>query len=237
MMAAARALSTDGGGAMPTASAGVSLWTSSGDRTSQPTSRAARARAPRPSTESALTGLARQARAGDPAGLEALMSRVRQIAVRYSRARLGSFGAHDLAQDAAQEVCVAVLTALPSYVDRDVPFEAFVYSIAAHKVHDLQRTLFRHGDPVAEPPDRVDEAPTPEERALADDTVARAMELMADLPGHQREILVLRVAVGMSSEETAAALGMSPGAVRVAQHRALTALRDRMDELAQGGAA
>ena len=49
--------------------------------------------------------------------------------------------------------------------------------------------------------------------------------MMATLPPAQREILTLRVALGMSTEETAAAMGMSVGAVRVAQHRALTKLR------------
>ena len=36
---------------------------------------------------------------------------------------------------------------------------------------------------------------------------------------------MLRVIVGMSAEETGRALGMSAGAVRVAQHRALAKLR------------
>jgi RNA polymerase sigma-70 factor (ECF subfamily) len=38
-------------------------------------------------------------------------------------------------------------------------------------------------------------------------------------------LLVLRVLTGLSAEETGAALGMSAGAVRVAQHRALASLR------------
>ena len=37
--------------------------------------------------------------------------------------------------------------------------------------------------------------------------------------------MIMIVALGMSTEETAVALGMTPGAVRVAQHRALTKLR------------
>ena len=41
----------------------------------------------------------------------------------------------------------------------------------------------------------------------------------------QREIVVLRVVVGLSAEETAEAVGSTPGAVRVAQHRALARLR------------
>ena len=52
-----------------------------------------------------------------------------------------------------------------------------------------------------------------------------AGKLLANLPENQRELLVLRVAVGLTAEETGQMLGMSPGAVRVAQHRALSRLR------------
>ena len=39
-------------------------------------------------------------------------------------------------------------------------------------------------------------------------------------------MLVLRVAVGLSAEETGRAMGMTAGAVRVAQHRALVKMRE-----------
>jgi RNA polymerase sigma-70 factor (ECF subfamily) len=54
--------------------------------------------------------------------------------------------------------------------------------------------------------------------------------LLDVLPDRQREILVLRVVLGMSAEETAVAVGSTPGAVRVAQHRALARLRKALDE-------
>ena len=38
--------------------------------------------------------------------------------------------------------------------------------------------------------------------------------------------MVLRVGAGLTAEETGAALGMTAGAVRVAQHRALTKMRE-----------
>ena len=50
---------------------------------------------------------------------------------------------------------------------------------------------------------------------------------MQVLPEKQREILILRIVVGMSAEETAEAVGSTPGAVRVAQHRALAKLKTR----------
>jgi RNA polymerase sigma-70 factor (ECF subfamily) len=54
--------------------------------------------------------------------------------------------------------------------------------------------------------------------------------LLEQLPEKQREIIVLRVVVGLSAEETAEAVGSTPGAVRVAQHRALARLRKNMPE-------
>ena len=48
------------------------------------------------------------------------------------------------------------------------------------------------------------------------------------LPEKQREILTLRIVVGMSAEETAEAVGSTPGAVRVAQHRALARLKSEI---------
>jgi len=60
--------------------------------------------------------------------------------------------------------------------------------------------------------------------------VEQARRLLARLPENQRELLLLRVVSGLSAEETGNVLGMSPGAVRVAQHRALARLR-QMAEL------
>ena len=50
-------------------------------------------------------------------------------------------------------------------------------------------------------------------------------EALLGLSERQREVLVLRLAVGVSADETAEAIGSTPGAVRVTQHRALLRLR------------
>jgi len=172
-----------------------------------------------------LRELAGAAQAADAVAAEHLLARVRQLALRYARARLSRFGAEDLAQDVAQEVCMAVVTALPTYQDRGYPFEAFVYTIAARKLADAQRGLMGGPMPVAELPDRIDEAAGPAAAVLMRDDARRIALLMHQLPDAQREILTLRVAMGLSTEATAAALRMSEGAVRVAQHRALAKLR------------
>src|SRR6478735_2096030 len=173
----------------------------------------------------------------DPLSRDLLLARVRDMAVRYSRVRLGRFGAEDTAQDVAQEVCMAVIAALPTYQERGLPFEAFVYTIISRKLVDAQRAAMRGPAPVPDVPDGPDGAPSPETVAVMRDDAATAMALMRQLPSAQREILTLRVAVGMSTDETAAALGMSAGAIRVAQHRALTRLRAMLAAAGAGGVA
>jgi len=167
---------------------------------------------------------------GDRYAVETLLAMVRPLVVRYCRARVGrqerSFASAD---DVAQEVCLAVLMALPGYRDQGRPFLAFVYGIASHKVADAHRAAARNrAEPVAEVPDEPELEAGPEVRAMRGELSERMARLLRVLPDKQREILVLRVVVGLSAEETAEAVGSTPGAVRVAQHRALTRLRATM---------
>ena len=173
-----------------------------------------------------LRDLAAAAIEGDAKATEELLARIRPMVLRYCRGRLGRLpGAEYAADDAAQEACIAVLTALPRYRDEGRPFEAFVFGIAARKVADVQRSAVRSAVPTENMPDAVDESPGPEAQALSAADAERARVLLSKLPDHLRELLLLRVAVGLSAEETGRALNMTPGAVRVAQHRALARLR------------
>lgn len=164
---------------------------------------------------------------GDRSALAQVLASIRPLVVRYCRARVGAAERGQLsADDVAQEVCLAVMTALPRYQDQGRPFMAFVYGIAAHKVADAHRNAARNkSDPVAEVPDVVSADGSPEERALSSETGRQVNALLQTLPEKHREILVLRLVVGLSAEETAAAVGSTAGAVRVAQHRALAKLK------------
>jgi RNA polymerase sigma-70 factor, ECF subfamily len=173
-----------------------------------------------------LQELSSRAVQGDAVATERLLKLVHRMVRRYCRARLARFpGADHTADDVAQEVCIAVLSALARYREEGRPFEAFVYRIAANKVADAQRAFYRAAVPVAEIPDGPETAAGPEELAVRAGDAQRVRELLSTLPETLRELLVLRVAVGMSAEETGRALGMSAGAVRVAQHRAMQRLR------------
>ncbi len=70
------------------------------------------------------------------------------------------------------------------------------------------------------PPTRCPTGPRPrhgpEQMAIDSESAARMDKLLAALPEKQREIIILRVVVGMSAEETAEAVGSTarrrPGA-------------------------
>jgi RNA polymerase sigma-70 factor, ECF subfamily len=173
-----------------------------------------------------------QAVAGDREALGKVLGIIRPIIVRYCRARIGSAERSGLsADDVAQEVCLAAITALPRYKDQGRPFLAFVYGIAAHKVADAHRAAGRNkADATDSLPDRASSDLGPEQMAIDSESAARMDRLLATLPEKQREIIILRVVVGMSAEETAEAVGSTAGAVRVAQHRAIAKLKAEIGE-------
>lgn len=169
--------------------------------------------------------LVARAGSGDRAAIDRVLTLVHPFALRYCRGRLGHALPGVTAEDLAQQVCLGVLHALPRYQDRGRPFLAFVHRIAVHEVSDAYRAAAR--DPILSElvPDRADPHAGPEERALLGDDVSRLRPLLDRLSPAAREVLLLRVVVGLSAEETAAVVGRSAGSIRTMQHRALTSLR------------
>ncbi|WP_219413594.1 RNA polymerase sigma factor ShbA [Pseudonocardia nigra] len=185
-----------------------------------------------------LDRLVAAAATGDDGAGNRLLAEIQPLVLRYCRARLGRqetvIGSAD---DVAQEVCLAVVNALPGYTIKGLSFRAFVYGIAAHKVTDAFRAIGRNrSDPVADIPDTAVVLDGPEQRLLGRELAERLDDLLHQLTPRQREVLVLRIAVGMSAEETAQSVGSTPGAVRVTQHRALNRLRALLVDPAMAGA-
>ena len=204
-----------------------------------------------------LEDLLASAARGDQDAVNHILRTITPLIVRYCRSRLGrARSSYQSADDIAQEVCLAVVLALPRYHEQGRPFLAYVYRIAANKVVDAHRAETRRrsdpNHPPADPtrtstrPDQVQTAPPhgyrlvhgaqaldteqstfpkPEDYTLQLESLSRTRELLDLLPERQREVLILRVVNGFSAEETAQALLTTPGAIRVAQHRALGQLR------------
>jgi RNA polymerase sigma-70 factor (ECF subfamily) len=149
-----------------------------------------------------LSAIVRWALEGNHAALDQLLAVARPVAARYCRARIGRHGgSYVFADRLARDACQAALAALPTWPDRHASFLAVVYQAAAAEA------------------DRCPPA------ATATGDTGRMAALLAALPTRQRETLVLRVAVGMSVEQTALALGWRTRVVRDVEREALTNLR------------
>jgi RNA polymerase sigma-70 factor (ECF subfamily) len=164
---------------------------------------------------------------GDLVALGNVLEAVRPRVLRYCRTRLDrQNGPLTSPEDVAQEVLLAVCMALPSYQGNGRHFMAFVDGVTADKVADAHRADARRRDePVAQVPDSPEPETGPEQRAMQGELRRRIKQLLDVLPDKQREILILRIVVGLSAYETAEAVGSTVGAVRLDQHRALKRLR------------
>ena len=177
---------------------------------------------------SEIERLTDEAARGDQHAVAELLTQIRPLVVQYCRARLSEDAQPVSADDVAQEVCLFVLTGLPSHGKSS--FLAFVYGVASHKVIDAHRfnSVLRAG-PVADVPELPVTEAGPEEQVLGElENVRwgkRLAKLLGELPEEQRVILVLSVAQDRSVSEVAEALHWAPGAVASARARALRRLR------------
>ncbi|AFM06784.1 sigma-70 family RNA polymerase sigma factor [Corynebacterium pseudotuberculosis] len=181
-------------------------------------------------TETELSSLVPRAAGGDSRSLQRVISIIYPKVLSYARIRL-SGGRHPTPEDVAQEICLAVATSISKFVDQGKPFMAFVYGIASNKVADAHRAYSRDvANPTEDVPETEVELETPESFALVAAGSNRVKELLDLLGDKPREIITLRVFVGLSAEETAEIVGSTPGAVRIAQHRALATLRKALEQ-------
>lgn len=182
-------------------------------------------------TDDQLASLVPLAVDGSRRALQDIMRIIHPQVLRYCRARIGG-GRQPTPEDVAQEVCLAVATAIGGYEDKGKPFMAFVYGIAFNKVTDAHRSMGRDQMlPTEDVPESTDTQATPEEAALALDGSNKVRALLDTLSEKARDIVILRVFVGLSAEETAGIVDSTPGAVRVAQHRALAQLRKAVESV------
>ncbi len=174
-----------------------------------------------------LDRLAVLAARGDEAALGELLRQIHPPVVRFCRAKIGPRGVgQHTAEDIAQEVLIAVCAALKRFRPDETRWMAFVFGITRNKVADAFRSAGRdRSDPVEGVPDSVDVGNGPEIAAVLGTEVAELRELLEQLPELHRTVLVLRIALNYSAEETATVVGSTAGAVRVTQHRALGKLR------------
>jgi RNA polymerase sigma-70 factor, ECF subfamily len=174
-----------------------------------------------------LDELARACRNGNAAAMEALLARVRPSVLRYLFAQ--GLQRADV-EDVAQEVCMAVAQTVPQWQERGSSVWAFVFTVLRRRLADRARAQVRSAQLQPDPPEIPDPRSGPEDMIVHRDGLGELREHLDALPQRQREVLLLRVVVGLTVAETAQAVGLAHGSVHVLQHRAVRALRARLGD-------
>ena len=155
------------------------------------------------------------AREGDELGFAALWRALHPPLLRYLTVR-----GNDAPEDLAAETWLQVIRDLSSFTGGVPEFRAWLFTVARHRAIDQGRArTARPVVPVAE-----GRAASAEVAAVASETTADALRLVATLPPAQAEMVMLRVVEGLDVDAVATLVGKTPGAVRVAVHRGLKSL-------------
>ena len=185
-------------------------------------------------------GLVRRAQQGDAGAFPAIYARYFDRVYAYLRVALNDAGE---AEDATQRVFVAVLEALPQYVDTGRPFRAWLFRIARNRALDHGRAQGR-----VEPEDPTELDRRRDTREAASDADLHALSWTSDedllmlierLPTIQRQALTLRYVLGFDAREIAEIMDRSAESVRQLHSRALRFLEQRLISLGrapEGGA-
>jgi RNA polymerase sigma-70 factor (ECF subfamily) len=134
------------------------------------------------------------------------------------------------AEDLTEEVFFRAWRSLSKYRQKGVPFLAYLFKIARNVLIDFYRRAGRSGGIMSiEEKQITDFNPDPGETAILNIEHQEVRQTLTQLREDYRTVIVLRFLSGLSPEETGQVMGRTPGAVRILQHRALSALRSLLE--------
>jgi len=161
---------------------------------------------------------------GDPDAFAQLWRATHPLLLRYLRITAG-----DAAEDIASETWLKVIKNLDSFSGDEQAFRAWLTVVGRNAARDHARAAGRRPEsPSDELPPLREGGPDAADEALERLGTENALRLLATLPPATAEMVALRVIVGLEPAEVARIVGRTPGAVRVAVHRALASLAQRL---------
>jgi RNA polymerase sigma-70 factor (ECF subfamily) len=168
------------------------------------------------------------ARRRDPAAVTRIYQAYTPALLRFFVAAVGDRRA---AEDLTGTVFAAAVEALPGFRGEVTKLGGWLFRIARHDLCDYRRRAARarteNLDLVLDEAAQAEDAPEPwglVERLEG----ARMVAALEQLSPDQREVLLLRLAAGLTVGEVAATLGKTTGAVKALQHRGLARLARKL---------
>ncbi|HLI16104.1 MAG TPA: RNA polymerase sigma factor [Acidimicrobiales bacterium] len=172
-----------------------------------------------------LADLVAAAQAGDSRAWESLYRSLYPRLVAFARRGLGP----DEARDAVSEAMIRAVAGIHRFRWRGGGFEGWLFAILRNVIADRWRRGERERAALQRARDERDEHDLAE-RLVASDEARSVRAAFLRLTDADQELLYLRVVLGLSAEAVGTVLGKRPGAVRMAQARALERLRRHLAE-------
>ena len=140
--------------------------------------------------------------------------------------------APECAEDVAAETWLHVVRGLATFSGDEQAWRAWLFTTARRRMIDQARRRSRRREKALEeaPPSQLPTSPDAADLAIQHIDTRSAMALVAQLPPHQAEVILLRVVAGLDTETVARLMARTPGAVRVAAHRGLRRLAEILAE-------
>jgi RNA polymerase sigma-70 factor (ECF subfamily) len=158
-------------------------------------------------------------KARDAVAWAALFDRMYPRMLAYAERRVAS---REDARDAVSETFARLVKSVDGLTKPGVTPDGWCFGILHHVVADVQRRMYRRREGM--PADVRADGEVADALVLADEHQA-VRAAFAQLSPRDRDVLELRVIAGLDAEQVAQILSMRPGAVRMAQVRALDRLR------------
>jgi len=179
-------------------------------------------------------------RAGDEEAFLALVARHQAMLLRLARSFVSSSA---IAEEVVQDTWLGVLRGIDGFAGRS-SLRTWLLRILVNRARStgvredrsvavgdagpvVDRSRFDVSGAWMAPPEHwVEDA---NDRLLAQALAQRIEDVLAELPGRQREVLLLRDVEGLSSQEVCEALDISEGNQRVLLHRGRSRLREALE--------
>jgi RNA polymerase sigma-70 factor, ECF subfamily len=172
------------------------------------------------------------ARRREPAAVTRIYSDYAPALFRFFMAAVGD---RHQAEDLTGTTFVSAIEGLPRFYGPVQALGGWLFRIARHDLYDHRRRQARARIEPLE--DHLPEAAAaagaadPEELAIGRLEGSRVVAALHELSDDQREVLLLRMAAGLTAPEVAETLGKTTGAVKALQHRGLASLARVLDGL------
>jgi RNA polymerase sigma-70 factor, ECF subfamily len=168
----------------------------------------------------------------EPAAVSRIYTAYAPALFRFFMAAVGD---RHLAEDLTGTAFLSAIEGLPRFYGPVEALGGWLFRIARHDLYDHRRRQARSRIEPLE--DHLPEAAAatgsddPEELAITRLEGSRVLAAMGELSPDQREVLLLRMAAGLTASEVAEVLVKTTGAVKALQHRGLASLARRLGGL------